>query len=273
MFKKRSPSAWLTELDLPADQIPAVLILRGTRTPRAHFDAARLHLTDARGLGVGSRFGEHACVGRVAGSLVGFACVYGAAEASEMVHVFGTLGTRAVIHLGECSALVGTASIGHVLAPEWAYCGEGAAVCYFPERHWASASSQLLRDALAISHIPLRPSVAYTTAARFAESAEDDERRFRHGFDCVDVETATVYAVAEHFGMLRLSLLNVLDSPRRYAYLLPSPHEITQQREETNHQLLTLAFRLAVTVTNNRARAMEGINLPSLPADHGITQP
>jgi hypothetical protein len=42
-------------------------------------------------------------VGLLRGRTVGFACVYGAPMASEIVHIVGVLGTRAVIQTGNCA--------------------------------------------------------------------------------------------------------------------------------------------------------------------------
>jgi hypothetical protein len=76
--------------------------------------------------------------------LVGFACVYGAPMASEIVHIFGILGTRAVIQTGNCGALADGLVAGDLFVPTEAFCGEGAAQYYQPDCQRVTASAELL---------------------------------------------------------------------------------------------------------------------------------
>lgn len=47
--------------------------------------------------------------------------------ASEIVHIFGALGTRAAIQTGNCGALTDGLVAGDLVVPTEAFCGEGAA--------------------------------------------------------------------------------------------------------------------------------------------------
>src|SRR3954462_9977974 len=97
MLRDLTRAVWLSILGLPESRIPAALIVRGTRNFRRQY-AAMLPLFDAvTELGTPNGILEDVLVGDFRGVPVGFACVYGAAIASEVVHVFGVLGTRAVI--------------------------------------------------------------------------------------------------------------------------------------------------------------------------------
>jgi uridine phosphorylase len=64
--------------------------------------------------------------------------------ASEIVHIFGILGTRAVIQTGNCGALADGLVAGDLFVPTEAFCGEGAAQYYQPDCQRVTASAELL---------------------------------------------------------------------------------------------------------------------------------
>ncbi len=190
---------------------------------------------------------EDVLIGDIAGRAVGFACVYGAAMASEVVHVFGVIGTRAVIQIGNCGALADGFGAGDLLAVECAYCGEGAAQYYKPDGKWVAASPNLLRSpALSAS---FRTGAIYSTGALFAEGHADIERWHREGFAAVDLETAATYAVAEHFGMDRIAILYGFDNPRQRDHLLLSDADKDARRSIANNRMIRLALALATEVS------------------------
>jgi purine-nucleoside phosphorylase len=189
-------------------------------------------------------------IGDVGGRPVGFACVYGASMASEVVHIFGVLGTRAAIQVGNCGALADDFGAGDLFVAERAYCGEGAARYYKPDGEWVTASTSLLgsRTLSALAPGQCRAGVIYTTAALFAEGEADVERWFREGFAAVDMETAATYAVAEHFGMDRIAILYGFDNPRRREHLLLSDAEKDARRATGNESMIRLALDLAAEI-------------------------
>ena len=80
---------------------------------------------------------------------------------------------------------------------------------------------------------------------------------FREGFAAVDMETATTYAVAESFGMSRLSILYGFDNPRRRDnYLQVSRHTRAGAGLRRAAIRWPTAFRLVV-VPGGPARADE----------------
>ncbi|HWY88897.1 MAG TPA: hypothetical protein VNX28_19445, partial [Gemmataceae bacterium] len=165
-------------------------------------------------------------------------------------HIFGTLGTRAVIQIGNCGALADDLGAGDLFIAERAYCGEGAARYYKSDGQWAAASPELLqsRTLTALPRGDYRKGAIYTTAALFAEGMEDVERWFQEGFAAVDMETAATYAVAEYFGMHRVSILYAFDNPRRREHLLLSDQAKDERRAAANDRMRQLALDLAVEV-------------------------
>lgn len=247
MLKDLTKSDWLRILDIPEARIPSVLILRGTRNFRTQYQAMLPLFENVLAVGTPNGILEDVFLGERRGVGIGFACVYGPSMASEIVHVFGVLGTRAVIQTGNCGALSARISAGDLFIATEAFCGEGAAAYYLADRTTVPASdecvaSRTLRGAVRDGcHF----GAIYTTAALFAESAEDLERWAASGFAAVDMETATTYAVAAHFGMQRVSILYAFDNPRQQEHLLLNDAEKDARRAIGNIRMRELAFELA----------------------------
>src|SRR5262249_36982146 len=158
--------------------IPDVLILRGTRNFRRQYRAMLPHFDNVLEGGTPNGIIEDVMIGAVRGRSVGFACVYGSSMASEVVHLFGVLGSRAVIQIGNCGALADDLGAGDLFIADRAWCGEGAAQYYKPAGKWVDASARLL-ESNTLSGAgagAYRTGSIYTTAALFAEGEADVER-------------------------------------------------------------------------------------------------
>jgi uridine phosphorylase len=238
-------SDWLSILGLPESRVPAAVIVRGTRNFKRQYAAMLPHFENVTELGAPNGIVEDVLVGDVRGVPVGFACVYGAAMASEIVHLFGVLGTRTVIQIGNCGALADGFEAGDLFVAERAYCGEGAAQYYKPDGPWVTASPELV--AAVADRERVRTGAIYTTGALFAESGDDLNRWHRDGFAAVDLETAATYAVAEHFGMRRVAILYGFDNPRRREHLLLSDAEKDARRSVGDLRVKELALELAAS--------------------------
>jgi purine-nucleoside phosphorylase len=251
MLRDLTQADWLRILNLPAERIPDVVILRGTRIFRHQYQAMLPFFANVVELGAPNGIIEDVLIGEVNGASVGFACVYGSSMASEIVHIFGVLGTRAAIQIGNCGALADDLGAGDLFIAERAYCGEGAAQYYNPDGKWVAGSAGLLqsRTLAGLNRDAYRIGSIYTTAALFAESAQDVERWFQEGFAAVDMETATTYTVAEHFGMERLSILYVFDNPRRQEHILLSDAVKDVRRSAADARMKQLALELAVEIS------------------------
>lgn len=247
MLKELNRADWLRLLNVPESRIPAVLILRGTRNFRSQYDAVLPYFTEVFEVGAPNGIFEDVFIGTLRGRGVGFACVYGASMASEIVHVFGVLGTRAVLQTGNCGALADNLTAGDLFLAERAYCGEGAARYYRGDDPWVTATQDLLRSGT-LTGVAHRGAM-YTTAALLAEGRDDLEQWAGQGFAAVDMETATTYAVAEHFGMERLAILYAFDNPRRGEHVLLSDAEKEVRRSTANVKMRELAFDLAVELS------------------------
>jgi purine-nucleoside phosphorylase/predicted N-acetyltransferase YhbS len=251
MLKELTKADWLNILNLPESRIPNVLIVRGTRNFRSNYRAMLPYFDNVLDVGTPNGIIEDVLIGDVRGQPVGFACVYGSSMASEIVHIFGVLGTRTVIQIGNCGALADGFAAGDLFVAERAYCGEGAAQYYKPNVKWVTASAELLQSRMlsALRREEYRTGAIYTTGALFAEGMDDVDRWFREGFAAVDMETAATFAVADSFGMKRISLLYAFDNPRQKEHLLLSDKDKDVRRAAANDRMRNLALGLAVEIS------------------------
>src|SRR6266498_4090932 len=86
----------------------------------------------------------------------------------------------------------------------------------------------------------------FTPQQLLAEGEAEIAQLHQQGFSAVDMETATTFAVAEYFGMLRAAILYVFDNPRQREHLLLSDAEKDVRRQQANRTVRELTFALAL---------------------------
>jgi uridine phosphorylase len=246
VLKDLTRDDWLGFLDLAGERVPAVLVLRGTRNLRANYDKYRAHFDDVLEIGSPNGLFEDIFVGRRNGVDVGYASVYGPAMASEITHLFGVLGTRLVIQTGVCGALGDGIEAGDLVIATHAHCAEGAAECYLPGVRKVDASPDLVAAVMADAAVatPRHAGPVWTTAALLAEGQEEIDQWYGEGYIAADMETATTFAVAEYFGMRRLSMLYTFDNPREGAHLGLTEREKDAARAAGEQAMFALLFGL-----------------------------
>jgi nucleoside phosphorylase len=99
---------------------------------------------------------------------------------------------------------------------------------------------QLLQSA----DVPCHAGRIYTTAALFAEGKREIDEWHARGYAAVDMETAATFAVAEHFGMDRVSILFAFDNPRHSGHLLLDEADKMERRARGNRRMNEVAFEL-----------------------------
>ena len=249
MLKELTKTDWLTFLNLDEDAIPTALVLRGTRNLRHNYAKYRAHLDDVIEVGSPNGLFEDVCIGRRDGIAVGYASVYGPAMASEITHLFGVLGTGLVVQTGVCGALGDGIAAGDLVIATEARCAEGAAACYLPGVETVAATPALVSAAMAHPAVSVarHAGPVWTTAALLAEGNAEIEAWHAAGYLAADMETATTFAVADYFGMRRLSLLSAFDNPRQGAHLGLTESAKDAARAAGEQAMFTLLFDLIGT--------------------------
>lgn len=244
MLRELTKSDWQAFLGLSSDDLPHALLLRGTRNLKHHSRAYAEWFSEVVEVGSPNGAFEDVFIGRLGDLRIAYASVYGAAMASEVTHLFGVLGARLVIQTGCCGALADGFEAGDLFLATEAFCGEGAAQYYLPDVSTvrATLSRERLRSFLDGCKLPVHQGKIYTTAALLAEGNREIEAWHAAGFSAVDMETATTFAVAEHFGMDRASILFGFDNPRNKSHILLTDAEKDARRALGNQAMIELAL-------------------------------
>lgn len=244
MLRELTKADWQGILQLPDDLVPHALLLRGTRNLKCQFDFHRSFFDDVIEVGLPNGVIEDVFIGHLAGSPVAYASVYGAPMTSEIVHIFGVLGTKLVVQTGCCGALADEIGPGDLVLTTEAYCGEGAAQYYRSDGMVVrpSLDPAKLRPQLGSSDLRCHLARMFTTAALFAEGEREIEQWFSDGWGAVDMETATALAVAEHFGMDSFAIHFAFDNPRRREHMLLDEPEKDQRRQHGNERMIEIAL-------------------------------
>lgn len=244
MLRELTRADWLSILGIPERRIPRALLLRGTRNLKAQYERHCRLFSDVLAVGCPNGIIEDVFLGDHAGVPVAYASVYGAAMASEVVHIFGVLGAALVVQTGCCGALADEIEAGDLFVPTEATCGEGAAQYYSRDARVVHPSPHPTGVAAlsAVRDVPVHQGRLFTTAALLAEGEREIEGWFRQGHAAVDMETATTFAVAEHFGMDRLAILYAFDNPRRRRHILLSHEEEVVRRRRGDERMTQVAL-------------------------------
>ncbi len=190
---------------------------------------------------------EDVLIVEYAGGQVAYASVYGSAMASEVTHLFGVMGTKFVVQTGCCGAWAEGIQPGDLFIPTKACCGEGAAQYYVANKKVVVPSTLDVAesgDSNGVEGLSVFRGGIYTTAALFAEGIKEIEQWADEGWDAVDMETATTFAVAEHFGMDSASILFAFDNPRQHADIVMNDAEKDERRRKGNAAMIDWAFRI-----------------------------
>ncbi|MDE0425774.1 MAG: hypothetical protein OXN25_12990 [Candidatus Poribacteria bacterium] len=241
MLKELTKKDWLSLLNIPENRIPTVLVLRGTRNLKVNYTKHSAFFTDVFEVGSPNGIFEDVLIGTYKNIDVGYASVYGDAMASEVTHLFGVLGTSLVIQTGCCGALTDSIQAGDLVCATSAYCGEGAAQYYLSDKQEINASPELVEG---IPSFTGHKGRIWTTSALFAEGAAEIQDWSHQGYIAVDMETASTFAVAEYFGMQRLSLLFTFDNPSQGDHILLSDAEKQKRREDGEQTLIDTVFAI-----------------------------
>lgn len=248
MLRELTKEDWMTMLGIPQNRAPQALLLWGTRNLKTRYAAMRQRFSQVLDIGSPNGLLEDVLIGMLGDTCVAYASVYGAPMASEVVHLFGVLGARLVIQIGTCGGFGKGMKAGDLFVAEEAYCGEGASQYYKTNGKTVAATvtfSEVSQSAC--GGVPITHGRIYTTSALFAEGRGDVDNWASRGFSAVDMETAASFAVAEHFGMDRGSILAVFDNPRGQDHILTTDSEKDKRRGTAQKAMVEIALAAIVS--------------------------
>ena len=254
MLNNLKKEDWLKLLPALEDKIPSTLILRGTRNLREKFDNHKKYFTNVRELVFPNGIFENVFIGELNGNLTAFATVYGAPMASEIVHLFGVLGTSLVIHTGCCGGLEKKLKTGDIFIANEAYIGEGASQHYKLNKTIVESS---IKDMMSFDDV--KKGRIYTTSALLAESKEDIEKWSDLGCMTVDMETSAVFITAEYFNMESTSVLFVYDNPLNKDHLFIENQTKTELYRTGQDKVLEITWAIVKNHNMKLKNSIEAI--------------
>jgi purine-nucleoside phosphorylase len=145
-----------------------------------------------------------------------FDVVYGTAYLGEVIHVASMLGSKANILLGSCGALLESLDTGDTIIPHASYGNESSTRMYQRKNKTYIYESDARLNSELKKHLATRKTVnegtLVTVQAMMAETKEDVDEWVMKGYAGVDMESATVFAVSNHFKVPSAALLYVADN-------------------------------------------------------------
>ncbi len=238
---------WLDALGMDAADIPKAVIMEGSWWRAQRTEWRLSYLDDVRELAFPDMF-----YGFWQGSPVVYSCVYGAPRAVELAHLFGVLGTPRMVMIGTCGALDPGLATGDVVVPSQAVAREGVAHLY---KDAAEDTGVLFSDpdltrrgraALENREVRTADSLHLTWSSIFAQSGVMVEEWREAGYGSVDMEAATLFAVAKHFGFAATALLVVWDQlTANHSFLDPLSTEEQIRLDAANTAVFETALEIA----------------------------
>lgn len=234
---------WLAALDMSMEDVPQAVIMEGSwwRAERTEWRLG--YLEDVKELAFPDMF--H---GRWRGTPVVYSCVYGAPRAVELAHLFGVIGTPRMIMIGTCGALDSKFATGDVVVPSQAIAREAVAQLY-DAADPVSADAALTASARSSLHskgLVTHDSLHLTWSSIFAQSGQMIDAWGESGYGSVDMETATLFAVASYFGFEAAALLVVWDLlDDNKSFLDPLPPAAAERLEAANGAVFETALEVA----------------------------
>jgi uridine phosphorylase len=198
-------------LGITPDDVPAGLILHGT------YDMPR-HAGEWRDRLANSHVAANAfnlVIGEYGGVKLWYAPVLGSSMAAFITHCAAVAGVRGMVQIGSFGGTRRGMAVGDLAIITGAGRGDGASDWYLPPGAPARPCGPLtdrLRHLLRNRGLTWHEGPVYTTTAFMAEQPEDIARWEAEGYLGVEMEAATTYAVAEHFGVPSACLLYLLDN-------------------------------------------------------------
>lgn len=177
-----------------------------------------------------------------------FAKVYGGVTLSEYVHLACMFGSQKNIHVGSCGGLNPDMNSLDFLIPSSSYGNESSTRLYDRDNkeniHKPDIKlSNQIKIKLENEKIWEGPMMTY--GAMLAETKEDVEKWSKEGFFGVEMETSTIFAVSNHFGVPSASLVYVSDNLIKGQVVGDESHN--QQKELRNQKALKM-YNVALSV-------------------------
>lgn len=187
-------------------------------------------------------------IGNYKDTRIGFANVYGAPMATNIVHQFGAAGTDIFIQTGYYGGLTRDTKYGDILIVTEAGMQDGVSQWYLPDKDVVKADEAMVNEAISYCEkkgYSYSTGCVISTSAMLLETVDMVKKWSDNGYTGVDMETATTLAVAKKLNKKAIGLLNLSD------HLIQGDtiYSYTKEREvlelETDERIRDVALHLS----------------------------
>jgi uridine phosphorylase len=209
MYRELGPDDHRRILGIEPEQVPDVLLLLGMFDVHRGAQRFSAYLEDAQPLRKFPGF-----LGRSGELKVGLAACFGGPMSALHAHTWCGAGTPVVVQLGWFGALQPGMQLGDVVVPRHAERQDSVSDWYLSKGILSDATPELAATIVAslkARSIAVSEHAIYSTPALLAESREVITDWSRHGWQGVDMETASTFAVAKALGAKRAAALMRID--------------------------------------------------------------
>ena len=190
-------------------------------------------------------------IGEEHGVTIWYAPVLGAPMAALIAHCAAVLGAKGIVQIGSFGGTRRGLSVGDLLLVTGAGRGDGASDWYLPKEVPARPDDALLeqlRSLLTEGGLTWHEGPVFTTPAFMAEKWEDILRWEAEGYAGVEMEAATTFAVAQHFGVPSASLIYLLDNLIEERHLLDNTEDERERTRESRRLVEEVALEMITTL-------------------------
>jgi len=178
-----------------------------------------------------------------------FAISYGGSIASEFVHIGAILGAKITIHTGSFGALKKGMKHNDLLIPDSCFPGDGSSNWYMRDEGSISPSLEVndwIERKLKGNGVNSYGGKLFTTSAMLGETWRDVMRWNKEGYSGVDLETATVFAVAKHFKIKSGAILHLSDNLIEKQTMFDLTDEQRMNRQEVKKLVMEIGLEAIV---------------------------
>ena len=175
-----------------------------------------------------------------------FDVIYGCAYASELIHIASLLGTKAIIHIGGLGALQSDIQPGDIVLPDRAYGNESVIRMYARAQtpSFFSAHGPLRTELDEAVGAPVRGGSIISIQAMLAETPEDVAMWQKEEYAGVEMECASIFAVAEHFDVPAAAALYAADNLTNNILVTSAMYAESQPHQQVaKHRLYVAALK------------------------------
>jgi uridine phosphorylase len=237
-------------LGIDVEDTPDGLILHGIYDMPQQARRWRDRLAEARV----ARKAFNIVIGNHEERTIWYAPVLGGPMAALVVHCAAVLGVRGIIQIGSFGGTRRGMKVGELLLATNAGRGEAASDWYLEPDVPAEADetfTQVIRDLLTARELDWHEGSVFTTSAFMAEEREDILRWESEGYVGVEMEAATTFAIAQHFGVPSACLIYLLDNLIEDQHLLGISKIEQEQIQQSRKLVEELALDAIISFTSS----------------------